>query len=156
MPFDRLTFVVVLLAATITSGTASAATPLGSVDTRARDSGPVAPDARRARSALERRLGNEGAVTTDRVSGAARLVARTDGFLTGRGGGDAATVALDYVRAQATAFDLDGADLSALRLTSRYTSSDGVTHVAWTQTDDGIAAYDTQSRFSHSMSFGSV
>jgi len=142
MPFARLTFVVVLLAATIMSGAASAATPLSNVDTRARDSGPVAPDARSARGTLARRLGDEGVVTTDRVSGGARLVARTDGFLTGRSGADAAAVALDYVRAQDTAFGLDGGDLGALRLTSRYTSPDGVTHVAWTQTDDGIASYD--------------
>jgi hypothetical protein len=65
---------------------------------------------RGARSALEQRLGDEGVVRTDRISGAARLVARTDGILTAPSGEVAAQVALDYVRAQSTSFGLDGGD----------------------------------------------
>jgi subtilisin-like proprotein convertase family protein len=124
------------------SAVASAATPLRTFDSRARDSGPVASGARRARAELERRLGDEDVVTTDRVSGAARLVARTDGALTGRSARDPADVALDYVRTQTAVFGLDGNDLGALRRTHRYRSADGVTHLAYVQTDRGIAAYD--------------
>ncbi len=141
----RLTVAALCLAATLTlaaAGAAPAATPLRSVDTRARDSGPVASGARRARADLEQRLGDEGVVTTDRISGAARLVARTDGVLTPRSADDPADVARGYVRAQYAVFGLDGNDLGALRLTSRYRSIDGVTHLAYVQTDRGIAAYD--------------
>ncbi|MEA2129819.1 MAG: extracellular elastinolytic metalloproteinase, partial [Solirubrobacteraceae bacterium] len=39
-------------------------------------------------------------------------------------------------------FGLDGSDLDALRLDSRYRSPDGVTHLAYTQTYQGVGAYD--------------
>ena len=145
VPIARLTAAALVLAALIASvaaGAASAATTLPDVDTRARDSGPVAPGARQARRALERRLGGRGVVSTDGVSGGARLVARTDDMLTARSADDPAEVALDYVGAHATAFGLDDDELGRLRLTSRYRSGDGVTHLAWTQTAAGIAAYD--------------
>ena len=138
----RLTAATLLATVTLATGAASATAALPNLDTRARDSGPVASDTRRARDALEQRLGDEGIVTTDRVSGAVRLVARRDGFLTARSGDDAAAIALEYVRAQATLFGLGAADLGALRVTSRYRSPDGVMHVAWTQTEAGIASYD--------------
>jgi Fungalysin/Thermolysin Propeptide Motif len=145
VPIARLTAAPLVLVAAIALAIpagAAAAVPLRTLDTRARDSGPVAPAARRAREQLAQRLGDEGVVRTDRVSGAARLVARTDGFLTGAGGRDPADVALNYVRARPAVFGLDGGDLGSLRVQSRYRSPDGVTHLAYEQTDRGIAAYD--------------
>ena len=73
---------------------AAAPRPLRNTDVRKADGGPVAPAERRARAALERSLGDEGVVSTDRITGAARLVARTDGFLTRRAVAPAASVAL--------------------------------------------------------------
>ncbi len=116
--------------------------PLPDVDARARDGGPVSARERAARRGLQRSLGGEGVVTTDRITGATRMVGRTDGLLTGRRRAPAADVALDYVRARADAFGLGGDDLARLRLTSSYRSADGVTHLAYVQTYRGIDAYD--------------
>lgn len=115
--------------------------PLRNTDVRKADAGPVSTTERRSRAALERTLGDEGIVSTDRISGGARLVARTDGFLTGRRAAPAASVALEYVRAHPEVFAVDATDLAGLRLTRRY-SSGGTTHLAWTQTYRGVAAYD--------------
>ena len=133
------------LVAAAPAGAAAAARderPLRNIDARKADGGPATGSERRARAVLERDLGEAGVVSTDRVSGAVRLVARTDGFLTRRRPGSPAEVALDYVRARPDVFGLDAADLDALRLTSRYRSPDGVTHLAYTQTYLGVAAYD--------------
>jgi subtilisin-like proprotein convertase family protein len=117
--------------------------PLRNSDVRRADAGPVSATERRSRAALERQLGDEGIVSTDRISGGARLVARTDGFLTGRSAAPAPNVALEYVRAHPEVFAIDATDLAGLRETRRYRSaSDGVTHLAYTQTFEGIAAYD--------------
>lgn len=115
--------------------------PLRNIDVRKADGGPVSPGERRARSALERSLGDEGIVSTDRVTGAARYVGRTDGFLNGRRSAPADAVALEYVRERPEVFGVDANDLAGLRLTSRF-RSDGVTHLAYVQTDRGVAAYD--------------
>jgi hypothetical protein len=116
--------------------------PLPNTDVRTADGGPTTLEERRARAALERSLGDEGIVSNDRVTGGARMVARTDGFLTGRRSAAPDSVALGYVRARPGVFGLEEADLDALRLTSRYRSPDGVTHLAFTQTYLGIDAYD--------------
>ena len=97
---------------------------------------------RRSRAALRSALGGQGIVATDRTTAAARVVARRDGFLTAAAAGDAADIALDYVRARPAVFGLDGDDLAALRLTGRYRSPDGVTHLAWVQTAGGVGAFD--------------
>ena len=98
--------------------------------------------ARAARADLERSLGPQGIVAPDAKAAGVRRVARTDGFLTGASSRDAATIALDYVRSHRGAFGLGEDDLAALTVTSRYVSPDGVTHVAYVQTDRGIRAYD--------------
>ncbi|HWC25078.1 MAG TPA: M36 family metallopeptidase, partial [Solirubrobacteraceae bacterium] len=139
--------IIAALVALVVAAPAGAATPaderpLRNSDVRPADRGPVTASERRARESLERSLGDEGVVSTDRITGAARLVARTDGFLTGRRAVAAAEVALDYVRARRDVFGLDEADLDGLRLTSRYRSVDGITHVAYVQTYQGVAAYD--------------
>ena len=141
--------IVAALSALAAAAPASAAPPprtertLPNVDRRPPDRGPVRPASERARAALARRLGDNAVVSTDRVTGALRLVARRHGFLTARRQAEPAQIALDYVRAHRDAFGLDGEDdLDALRLTSRYRSPDGVTHLAYVQTYGGIAAYD--------------
>jgi hypothetical protein len=136
-------------AAALTPVAAAAAVPLvparsdvlPNLDTRRADRVP-APAAGAARASLARSLGDEGIVGSQPTTGAARIVARRDGFLTDASGEDPLEIALGYVRRHAAAFGLDGGDLSALRLTSRYRSPDGVTHLAWTQTFDGVDAYD--------------
>jgi subtilisin-like proprotein convertase family protein len=108
-----------------------------------RDDSATVPAAQaKERAALDAKLGDESVVNADGVTGGLRVVARTDGLLTAASGDDAADVALSYVRANGKAFGLDANDLSSLRLISRYRSFDGVTHLAWAQTVDGIASFD--------------
>ncbi|MCW2992708.1 MAG: peptidase fungalysin, partial [Conexibacter sp.] len=79
----------------------------------------------------------------DPVTGGVRTLGRTDGFLTAPSGADPAAIALDYVRAHDDAFGLDPADLATLRPAARQTSSDGVTHLVWSQSTGGVPAYDS-------------
>ncbi len=46
------------------------------------------------------------------------------------------------MRTHPEVFGIDAGDLAALRLTDRYRSTDGVTHLAYVQTHLGVAAYD--------------
>lgn len=96
-----------------------------------------------ARTALRRRLGAQGVVTTDPVSGGARVVERTDGLLSAASERSPEAIALAYVRAHRELFGLDEADLAALRLTLRDTTPGGTTNLEWTQTVDGVPAYDS-------------
>ncbi|MDO8213087.1 M36 family metallopeptidase [Conexibacter sp. CPCC 206217] len=113
------------------------------LDVRAGKRAPVPAATDRARDALAQRLGTEASLSVDRTSGGIRAIGRTDGFLTSPSGDDAAAVALGYVRDHPVVFGLDGDDLAALRLLSRTTSGDGVTHLTWMQTSDGVEAYDS-------------
>ncbi len=94
---------------------------------------------------LRARLGRFGLVASDPRTGTPRAVAKLDGFLTGPSGGDAAGVALGYVRDHAGVFRLDAGDVDALRL-ARRSSAGGIEHLAWEQRYRGIPSADTQLR----------
>ena len=96
-----------------------------------------------AGAALARRLGDQGFVDVEGGVGGVSYLGRTDGFLTGPSGDDPAQVALGYVRGHRDVFGLDGDDLDRLRLTDRYTSLDGVTHLVFKQRAHGIESHDT-------------
>jgi subtilisin-like proprotein convertase family protein len=115
----------------------------GELDVRAGERTPVPAAIRAARAALARRLGPQSLVAVDPVGGGVRALGRTDGFLSGPRAGDAAAVALAYVRAHADVFGLGVGDVAALRPLARYRSDDGVTHLTWAPTSDGIPAYDS-------------
>lgn len=101
---------------------------------------PVAP----LRTAqLDESLGMFGFADTDPRTGGVAFVGRTDRFLTGSSKNEPADIVLDYVRSKRAAFGLDSADLAGLELTDSYTSTDGVTHVTYSQVVDGIASFDT-------------
>jgi subtilisin-like proprotein convertase family protein len=116
------------------------------LDVRSGERAAVPAGVRAARHALAERLGIEAHVATDPVGGGIRVLARTNGFLSGPHAGDAADVALAYVRTHGDVFGIAGADLAALRLTQRTTSNDGVTHLTWVPVDDGVPAYDSALR----------
>ncbi len=97
----------------------------------------------KARDQLDARLGDQGRVSTDARTGGVKWLAATDTAVTGARSGDAANVALDYVRANQAAIGLDEDDLDALELAARYTDVNGVTHITWAQTDEGLESYDT-------------
>ncbi|HWI75184.1 MAG TPA: M36 family metallopeptidase [Baekduia sp.] len=112
-------------------------------DARAGDRADVPAATTDARTALSKQLGAQATVSADPVTGGLRTIVRTDGFLTGPSAADPSAIALGYARDHAAAFGLDPADLATLKLATRTTSPDGVTHLTFQQRDDGVAAYDS-------------
>jgi hypothetical protein len=104
------------------------------------------PTTREARTALRTALGRQGVLDIDPRTGTPRALGRLDGALTAPRKGSARTIALDYVRAYATAIGLDSGDLQQLQAAGGETSPDGVTHLRWRQTWQGIPAYDNELR----------
>jgi hypothetical protein len=102
-------------------------------------------DDRAAREKLVRRLGRQAVLDADPVTATPRSFGRLDGALTGAQAGDAADIALRYVRTNADALGLAAGDLSTLRLADRSTVG-GVTHLRWRQEYRGIPAYDNELR----------
>lgn len=99
-----------------------------------------------AAAALRRRLGFQALLQLDPLTTTPRVLARLDGFLTGRSSADPADVALDYVAAHTSLFGLSEVDIAALELVRRYRSPDGVTHLVWAQSHDGIPLLDNDLR----------
>ena len=112
-------------------------------DVRRGDTAEIANATEAARARMDNRLGTQGIVSSDPVNGGVRSLGATDDVLTGPSADGAMATALDYVAGHPTVFGLDSADIAALRLAARYTSPDGVTHLTWYQTDQGIHSYDT-------------
>src|SRR4051794_37437608 len=69
------------------------------------------------------------------------LRANPGGFLTAPSDERPVTVALDYVRDHPRAFELDGNDLTGLRLTRSYRSGAGAVHLQWEQVYRGIPVF---------------
>jgi extracellular elastinolytic metalloproteinase len=90
---------------------------------------------------LEDALGSEGIVAVDPLTATPRMVGKLDGFLTGASGNSAQTVALEYVRANAAAFNLQAADISNLALTRDYVSIDGTHHLFFQQKVNGVPVF---------------
>ncbi len=146
----RLAFLSVAL-----GGLAVSAAPASAVDDHGdqmlpnvdvRQDQKVAPVAPRAADRLETTLGVEGFVESSPQTGAAAFVGRTDGFLTASSKKDPADIVLGYVSDQRRAFGLDGSDLANLQVTKSYTAIDGVTHVTFSQSVDGIESFDSYLR----------
>ncbi len=94
-----------------------------------------------ARLALAQRLGSQGVVDADAITGTLRFVGRLDGFLTGPSAGAAKAVAMDYVRANLAAFGLSQSDLRTFRLRSDYVDIIGTHHLSWVQRVGGVQAF---------------
>ena len=141
------TIALMVLALSVAASPAHAGAPahdaLPDIDVRATDPQGIAPSVLAARTALRHRLGAEAVVTTDPVAGGARVVQRSDGLLTSESARGPQAVALAYVRAHRELFGLDDAQIAALRLTLDDHTPSGVTHLEWTQTVDGVPAYDS-------------
>ena len=131
-------------AAAITASAPPGARP--QLDVRTGERAAIPADVRTARHALAERLGIEAHVSTDPVGGGIRVLDRTNGFLSGPHAGDAADVALGYVRAHADVFGITNADLAALRLVKRVSSNDGVIHLTWVPVRGSVPAYDSALR----------
>jgi hypothetical protein len=92
-------------------------------------------------AALRESLGNEGIVSIDPLTSTARMVGKTDGFLTGSSSASAASVALGYVSANPAAFGLGAGDLASLRLARDYVDVGGTHHLSWVQSASGIPLF---------------
>lgn len=138
-----------LLTGALTAAPALAVAPptangaLADSDRRAGDVASVPASSRRARRALDARLGSNGFVETDRLTGGVYRAGRSDGFLTGASKADPAAIVLDFLRSRPVAFDLDAEDVDRLSLDYRYVSFEGVTHLYFVQASRGVPAYDT-------------
>jgi uncharacterized membrane protein len=97
----------------------------------------VTPAAKAERRRAARRLGRGARIETDRNTGGVRFAGRLDGFLTGPRTGDAADIALDYVRHRERVFGLDRRELAQLELADRR-QSNGLTLLRWTQQVGGV------------------
>ena len=126
-----------------TPGRAQAGRNVGTFDVRDRGAAAVAPSARvlQARVALARRLGTQGVVQSDPMTGTLRMVGRLDGFLTARSARPARTVAMGFVRSNLAAFGLTNADIKTFRLRQDYVDIAGVHHLSWTQSKRGIQVF---------------
>jgi hypothetical protein len=101
---------------------------------------------RRARAAFLRDAGPQAFLSTDRVTGAVRFIGRTDGYLSGPAQGDAASVALRWVRGHLDVLGLEPADMASFHLVHRYTAPNGVTRLIFQQRFRGIPAFDNSLR----------
>ena len=127
----------------VASGRVQASRAGTTFDIRARGGAAVAPSARiaRARVALARRLGTQGVVQSDPMTGTLRMVGRLDGFLTARSVRSARAVAMGFVRSNRAAFGLTNADIKTFRLRQDYVDIVGVHHLSWTQSRHGIQVF---------------
>ena len=108
------------------------------VDARSR---PPAAQLAAARHALRAALGRRALVALDARTGRARLLARRDGFLTGKSRLPPARVALGFVRTHDRALGVDGGDLAGLELVRAYRFGGGTTHLGWEQFHRGIPLF---------------
>lgn len=131
-------------AAAIRAGAPAGARP--QLDVRGGQRARIPASVSGARHAFVEQLGIESHLSIDPVGGGVRVLDRTNGFLSGPQQGDAADVALAWVRAHASVFGLTAVQIDALQLVDRFTSNDGVTHLTWVPTSHGIPAYDSELR----------
>ena len=107
---------------------------------RADITAPVSAATRALTTGLRRRLGREGVVQIDPLTGTPRVIAKLDGFLTGPLAGKPAAIALRWAKQNL------GVEADGLRLLRQDTDPAGVTHLIWQQTVNGIPSLDTTLR----------
>ncbi len=115
--------------------TATAQKELRGREARLRSAPPAAA------AALDRSLGTEGVLSLDALTSTARMVGRTDGFLTGRSRLAPSAIALAYVTRNAAAIGLSRQALSSFKLVRDYVSIDGTHHLFYVQTIGGVPVF---------------
>ncbi len=91
--------------------------------------------------ALRRDLGAQGIVQIDALTRTPRIVAKTNGFLTGRSSRSARVVALGYVRSHPGVFRLSTRELARLDLRKSYRDTSGTRHLSFVQRVRGLAVF---------------
>jgi hypothetical protein len=92
------------------------------------------------------RLGPGAIADIDPRTRTPRWLGSRSGFLTAPARGAPRTIALRWLRGHLDVIGLRAADLRTLRLSREYRSIDGVTHLTWQQTVNGIPAFDNAIR----------
>ncbi|GAA4211260.1 hypothetical protein GCM10022220_32460 [Actinocatenispora rupis] len=92
-------------------------------------------------SSLKHQLGTEGIVDIDPLTGTARQVAKTDGYLTGASRAKPTDVALGYVRSHADVFGLAPDAVDRLTLRRDYTDIAGTHHLSYVQDVEGVPVF---------------
>ncbi|HEY3501452.1 MAG TPA: M36 family metallopeptidase [Actinocatenispora sp.] len=133
------------------SSQADSALPLANYDARTDTPGArrtlAQRDARAAATpkagvtSLKHQLGTEGIVDIDPLTGTARQVAKTDGYLTAASSAAPADVALAYVRGHADVFGLSPDAVGGLTLRRDYVDVAGTHHLSFTQDVAGVPVF---------------
>ncbi|HEX8105052.1 MAG TPA: M36 family metallopeptidase, partial [Solirubrobacteraceae bacterium] len=97
---------------------------------------------RDARAGLRRRLGGRAILDVDPLTGSVRSLVRLDGALAGPAAGEPTQIARGFVRRNAAALGLDGADVDRLEPVARTAGAGGLTVVRFGQSAGGIPAFD--------------
>ena len=87
---------------------------------------------------LDRTLGRFGVIELDRETRTPRVVARLDGFLSGRDDRAARTIVLNYLRQHDDLFQASPQQLAGLRLVRRYRARGRLIHLEFAQTYRGV------------------
>ena len=96
---------------------------------------------RAATRAFAKALPPEAVLDIDGTTGTVRMLAKLDGYLTGKSDKKATTVALKYVRANHTALGLTSGDLNTFKLKREYVDIEGVHHLYWIQRIGGQTVF---------------
>src|SRR5919112_1836335 len=90
---------------------------------------------------LKRKLGAQGLVSIDPLTGSPRQIARVDGFLTGKSSRSPKSIALRYVQRNRATFVLSRSAMRSLKLRRDYRDIGGTHHLSFVQTSKGIPVY---------------
>ena len=91
--------------------------------------------------ALRKHLGMQGIVDIDPITATPRIVAKVNGYLTGKSTHSPQKVALSYVRHHRGVFHLNRHEIGNLRLRHDYRDIAGTHHLSFVQTVRGIPAF---------------
>ncbi|WP_181772835.1 M36 family metallopeptidase [Amycolatopsis pittospori] len=86
-------------------------------------------------------LGNQALLDFDELTGTPRVLARTDGFLTGPSTKSPRDIVLNYLREQEGLVGLSAADTANLNLRKDYVDVEGTHHLSFTQAVGGIPLF---------------
>ncbi len=96
---------------------------------------------RAATKAFAKALPAKAVFDIDGTTGTVRMLAKLDGYLTGKSEKKATTVALKYVRGNHTALGLTTGDLKTFKLKREYVDIEGVHHLYWIQRINGQTVF---------------
>ncbi|EMD25596.1 coagulation factor 5/8 type-like protein [Amycolatopsis azurea DSM 43854] len=99
--------------------------------------------ASRANSVAKARaeLGNQAVLDFDELTGTPRVLARTDGFLTGPSAKSPRDIVLNYLREQEGLVGLSAGDTAKLNLRKDYVDVEGTHHLSFTQAVGGVPVF---------------